>query len=493
MDHELEDDEADLTVVDIWQLCQDRPRDGLKFLAELPEHLQSTRDMMFGRFLALRQLALERVLKLGISTVRDKDEAELSRYFDGEHLEFAADALRALAFIQKDDPLRFDDWGIPEEVMLSHLDSVCVPLERLAPGSVQSILGWTKLAFIGVDRIGLLPGLEGKIPDPLMTRALEVRFTAPAIARSAVAIGSGAEPDGRSYVHFFLMERDFNRCPTFGDAGMFGDVRLFDDGAHEFSEAQEDPCDGPETGRANDDDSRIGMPPAGTQGDRDGDDDPVRELLALSDSDPAEALDWISRLSPDLLARPVILFSRFNALRHLAANRLAAAGITSVSPAMADIVRGYFGEEEEGYARSALSTIRELEAIDPDYVASRDFVQAMVEQLASVLELYAPGWSQRTLGWTTMNCFASGVRIHDVVKRSMPEDLVRSAMKRRFRIDDIVTSALGAGGGHDRERGRFVDFMLLFRDPQGEERVGDVTAGTLRYFENDEAEYTQGQ
>src|ERR1700755_2931939 len=132
MDHEVDQDEADFTMIEVWQLCQHRPRDGLKFLDELPEDLQSTRDVVFGRFLALRQLALERVLKLGIQTVRDKDVEELSRYFDGEHLEFAADALRALAFIQKDDPLRFDDWGIPEETMLSHIDSVCVPLERLA-------------------------------------------------------------------------------------------------------------------------------------------------------------------------------------------------------------------------------------------------------------------------------------------------------------------------------------------------------------------------
>lgn len=221
-------------------------------------------------------------------------------------------------------------------------------------------------------------------------------------------------------------------------------------------------------------------------------DDPRRELLALSDSDPGAALDWISRLDPDFLRDPLTLFCRFNALRHLAANRLGAAGITSVSPAMSGVIRRYFDEEEEGYAPSALQTIRELEEVDPDYMVDRDFAQEWVDQLASVLEIFDPGWSQRTLGWTTMNRFAKGVRIHDVVKKMMPEDLVLRAAKRRFRIDDIVTSALGAGGGRDPERGRFVDFMLMYRDPQGGETVGDVVAGTLRYFENDEAEYTEG-
>jgi len=221
------------------------------------------------------------------------------------------------------------------------------------------------------------------------------------------------------------------------------------------------------------------------------DNDLARELFALSDTDPVEALERISGLNGDHLGRPIILFCQFNALRHLAINRFAASGIKSVSPATANAIRRNFGPEEESYARLALKTISEIEAISPNYVSRRDFLQEMVDLLSSVLELYAPGWPQQTLGWTKMNRFADGVRMHHAIKRIMPEDLVQRAMQRRFRIDDIVTSSLGAGGGYDRDRGRYVDFMLLFRDPQGEEKVEDVMAGTFRYFENDEAEYTQ--
>jgi hypothetical protein len=232
--------DADLMVAGIWQLCQEKPRAGLNLLDDLPDELRATRDVQFGRFLALRQLALERFLHLQGSSLQDKSDDQLRTYFDGAHLEQAADALRALTVIQQDDPTRFDDWGIPEETIINQIDSLCIPLERLSPGSVQQILGWTKLAYMGLERIGLLPGVQERTSEVLLAKVVEVRFYAPRIARSAVGVGSGTNPDGRRFVDFFLMEQDHNLFPTFGDAGIFGHVRLYDDGNSEFAETEED-------------------------------------------------------------------------------------------------------------------------------------------------------------------------------------------------------------------------------------------------------------
>jgi hypothetical protein len=219
-------------------------------------------------------------------------------------------------------------------------------------------------------------------------------------------------------------------------------------------------------------------------------DDIVRELLAASESDPSNALEWISRLGSEALSEPVILFARYNALRHLAGDRLAAAGFKSISLGAAQEIRKYFGQAEEAHARAALSTIADLEMIRPDYVKSRDFLQVQVDQLAILLDLFDPGASQRILGWTKMARFLSGIRFVGDLKSQVPPGLLQAALQRRFSVDEIVTAGLGAFTSTDPTRGRFIEVWLLDRLPVGQEVVGDVHAGTLRYFANDEAEYT---
>jgi hypothetical protein len=223
------------------------------------------------------------------------------------------------------------------------------------------------------------------------------------------------------------------------------------------------------------------------------DDGLARELLAASESDPEEALHRISGLDSEWLAKPVILFSQFNALKNLAGRRLVAAGIKSISPEIAADIESYFGPYELNLARRALIALSQMEAVSPTYLARREFIYDIVDALVPIVEIVDPGAAQRILGWTKIGYFGPGcVRFYGKLMHEIPQDLQRKILQRRLRIDDIVTVAIMFGSGAETIRGRYVDVMLLSRNPEGTETVSDVVAGTLRYFENDEAEYTKG-
>lgn len=222
------------------------------------------------------------------------------------------------------------------------------------------------------------------------------------------------------------------------------------------------------------------------------DDDPVDELLRLSDSDPVEALDWISRLTgSNLPHEPVILFARFNALRHLATDRLVNAGLTSPGSGTSEEVVRLFDADEVSFAEHALRTVAELEAIQPSYFSSRDFLEEKVDIVASALERVKPGASQGLMGWSKVAYFGfDRIRFLPGTTETVPNHVLAGLLKTRFRVPEPVRQAIVLTVVPDGPNDHQATIFLLHRGMEDDEKVSDVLAGELNVHTSREARFT---
>lgn len=136
-------------------------------------------------------------------------------------------------------------------------------------------------------------------------------------------------------------------------------------------------------------------------GDQGEDKDPRREMLELSDTAPREALDWISRLDPDLASDSVVQMAKINALRRAAMGAPGEKSGTSLA--------SLFSEEDREALREALETISQLQESDPEYFETQTGDDAEANHpISSVLcaaEAVWPGSVQQFLGWTRLKYF----------------------------------------------------------------------------------------
>ena len=217
----------DDTLREILETCQRNPREGLSFLAGLSPELQQNPMMMFGKLMALRNLAMESiVLQDNFSRLGAWDLEEIRQGFSSEQIDILREALDQIKQLERAHPGYIENMGDPDDRFGEMLaDSVCMAIERLYPGIVQSTLGWTKLAFFGAeDRIGFVPGLRDEIPDGVIPRLINTRFALDKITRSAVALSY----DDRSpaSVDFYLLELLYSETDSIGEAKILGTLTL---------------------------------------------------------------------------------------------------------------------------------------------------------------------------------------------------------------------------------------------------------------------------
>lgn len=221
------------------------------------------------------------------------------------------------------------------------------------------------------------------------------------------------------------------------------------------------------------------------------DDDPIRELLLTCDNAPEEGLAWVDRLDEELRSKPMIMFARFIALRHLAIDGLVAQGVNELGGASVDAIAQGMNAQDRAYAAQALSQIADIDQRDPEYIdalGSPDdrFGQRMVDDICIVNERLRPGSVQQALGWTKLSYFG-GERLAKLPGAFDDADtpLIRAAIRTKIRPSLIARSACSYAKGQDDTHRRFVDTYLMEQDFRETATMGDANLFcSVRFFED---------
>ena len=219
--------------------CDRAPAEGLGWIDRMDAGLQAKPMTMFARFIALRHLAIDSFFADGPAELGSASAEIIASVMDAQNRTHATQALAQVANIEALHPDYIGVLGDPDDRFGERMvDDICIVNERLDPGSVQRTLGWTKLHFFGIERLGELPGVP---EDAFTSVAIRVKFCPPQIARSAIRVVGSTDGLGRRYADFFLMEENFKTTPTIGDANMFCSARVFDDGEVAISPMDSEP------------------------------------------------------------------------------------------------------------------------------------------------------------------------------------------------------------------------------------------------------------
>lgn len=216
-------------------ISQRSPHEALAWIDRLSFELQSKATIGFARFMALRALALK---DLGGSiNLTGVDTSELRQYMSPESGRYLVQALRQISELEQLHPGYIASLGAPDDRFgEASMDDVCIVVERLFPGKIYEVLGWTKIFYFGIDRIGFLGGLKEQIPHDLLIRLLKTRFDAGEIVRSALATTYGGRRRGTlGYIDFYMCRMLYSETPTIGDAQIAGTLRLSEDSSFTFT------------------------------------------------------------------------------------------------------------------------------------------------------------------------------------------------------------------------------------------------------------------
>lgn len=112
------------------------------------------------------------------------------------------------------------------------VDDVCMLVERLLPGKIQNLLGWTKLAYFGGDRLAVHKDVRKK--DPSLKPMLRTRIAADEQFTSAVCIDYGNINSVPSAM-FVVYRYGFAEVDDLVDAGIVGTFQISSRSRFRFS------------------------------------------------------------------------------------------------------------------------------------------------------------------------------------------------------------------------------------------------------------------
>ena len=222
------------TLQDILRSSQEEPEKVLAFVDRLSPELRSKAVIGFARFMALRVLALGNLLGTSeLSTTATVDE--LLDHMDQKSMRCAVLALEQVSELELLHPgyiesLVEDGVWFAEEAV----DDVCTLVERLLPGKIQELLGWTKLTYFGADRLAVHREVSRK--GPTLRPMLKTRIKASDKFTSAVCIGySGGNSSVSPSATFVAYRFQFAEHEDLSDAKILGTFQIATNGRFKFS------------------------------------------------------------------------------------------------------------------------------------------------------------------------------------------------------------------------------------------------------------------
>jgi hypothetical protein len=221
------------TLQEILRGSQEEPEKVLAFVEGLSLELRNKAVIGFARFMALRVLALGDFL--GTNELSTAAGDELLGRMDQKSMRYAVLALEQVSELERLHPgyiesLVEDGVRFAEEAV----DDVCTLVERLLPGKIQELLGWTKLTYFGVDRLAVHREVSRK--DPTLRPMLRTRIKATDKFTSAVCIeysdGNLKVPESATFIAYRFQ---FAKHDELSDADILGTFKIFRSGHFKFA------------------------------------------------------------------------------------------------------------------------------------------------------------------------------------------------------------------------------------------------------------------
>lgn len=212
------------------RMCENNPEEGLAWIARLDDDLRAHPRIRFAAFLAYRSLCFSRFFEAGQSSLLEKSDLEMMQWFGGDEIDAGRNALKVIAQIEADDPSYLSGLGFPEAM----IDQVAQVVERTEPGATLEDLGWTKLLYVGSERLKTAPTYRAPASDGAVANAVRMRLSGVPAFQTVLI-----ESDTSKQATFYLLRDDISRVANVGEAGLLGTLTVRQDGTFDF-DADED-------------------------------------------------------------------------------------------------------------------------------------------------------------------------------------------------------------------------------------------------------------
>lgn len=230
----MSEDTSDV-MASIVNLCEIDPDAGLELIDETisdkPE-LSSDPFVKFAKAIAFGSKGLFQVMRDN-PQIKILDltgtELKLNLGITDIHLDYLVKALQNIKEMEQIYPGALKLFGTEQDRQGERkVDVIASALERCRPGSVQEILGKTKLVYFGRERIGVRSSCHFSQQE--WDIFCDIFFTSERIAKSADLALDGKMKDGRRYIVVMLnTSLDFHARPS-AEFPVAGFVCLYSDG-----------------------------------------------------------------------------------------------------------------------------------------------------------------------------------------------------------------------------------------------------------------------
>jgi hypothetical protein len=159
------------------------------------------------------------------------EQEELRQYITNEHLNFLERALQEYAALQA-----LDEKEVTAKLS-NDVDLAAYIVERCRPGRVHAILGWTKLAYLGLARNRPMDDVKRNLSVGQVRPFLQIPFSFPLAFKSALAFNFGRDARRGDYLSFMLLRdlfSDWGADDEVGDHSV-GSVTLYADGTFDVN------------------------------------------------------------------------------------------------------------------------------------------------------------------------------------------------------------------------------------------------------------------
>jgi hypothetical protein len=208
--------------------------DGAEFALGLTDMIIETKpealsDAMVrvARFVAFRTKGIQVLRDVGFLRVDIAEPEDLRQYMTNEHLNFLERSLQEFAALQT-----LGEKEVTEKLLID-VDSVAYILEKCRPGRVHAILGWTKLMYFGLSRLGIMDYVKENLPSKQRRPFLQMPFSFPLPFKSALAFNYGYDAHRGLYISFMLISKllsDLGPNDKVGDHSV-GTLTLYENGS----------------------------------------------------------------------------------------------------------------------------------------------------------------------------------------------------------------------------------------------------------------------